>query len=63
MPKITPLKTLIVRRRLIQADVAEDAGMSESRLSRIVNHRAKPTEYERKNLAKALGLHTEDLRI
>jgi len=61
MPRITQLKQKIVERRLIQADVAEAAHMSESRLSRIVNGRAKPNAYERRNLARALGLTTKEL--
>ena len=52
MPRITPLKLEIVNRRLIQADLAEKAEMSEYRLSRIVNGRTKPRDYELKNLAK-----------
>ena len=63
MPRITGLKQLIVSRRLIQADLAEDAGMSESRLSRIVNGRVQPTDAERKNLATALGLAREELPV
>lgn len=63
MPRITPLKLEIVNRRLIQADLAEAAHMSEYRLSRIVNGRTKPTEYERKNLAQALGMRREELPV
>ena len=63
MPRITPLKIAITRRRLIQADIAEEAGMSESRLSRIVNGRVKASDHERKHLAKALGLHREELPL
>lgn len=63
MPRITPLKLEIVNRRLIQADLAEKAEMSEYRLSRIVNGRTKPRDYELKNLAKALGVKQEALPI
>ena len=63
MPRITPLKQEIVKRGLLQADIAEIAELSESRLSRIVNGRVKPREYERKVLAKALGIEREDLPI
>lgn len=63
MPRITELKRVIVGRRLIQADVAQAAGISEYRLSRIVNGRVKPTEYERKNLAQALGMRREELPV
>lgn len=63
MPRITDLKRVIVGRRLIQADIAQAAGMSEYRLSRIVNGRAKPTEYERKNLAQALGIKRDELPV
>ncbi|MBI4489922.1 MAG: helix-turn-helix transcriptional regulator [Deltaproteobacteria bacterium] len=63
MPRITQLKLLIVKRRLIQADVAQAAGMSEGRLSRIVNGRVRPTEAERKYLAQALGMRREELPV
>jgi len=63
MPRITPLKMEIIRRRLIQADLAELANISEYRLSRIVNGRVKPRDYERRNLARALGVETENLPI
>jgi len=53
----------IIRRRLIQADLAELANISEYRLSRIVNGRVKPRDYERRNLARALGVETENLPI
>ena len=61
MPKLTQLKKLILRRRLIQADLAERVGVSESRLSRIVNGRVRPFDYEMLQLAKALGVQVEDL--
>lgn len=63
MPRITDLKRLIVDRRLIQADLAQSAHMTESRLSRIVNGRAKAQDYEIKNLAQALGLEQKELPL
>lgn len=63
MPKITPLKLEIVKRRLIQADVAQAADISEYRLSRIVNGRVRPTEAERTHLAQALGMRREELPV
>lgn len=63
MPRITPIKLLLVERRLIQADVAQAAGMSEYRLPRIVNGRARPTEAERKYLAQVLGMEREELPV
>jgi len=63
MPRITRLKEEIVRRRLIQADLAEGACMTESRLSRIVNGRATPTDHERTLLAAALGIEREELPV
>ena len=63
MRKISPLKLEIMRRGLIQADVAQAAGMSEARLSRLLNGRAEIREYERKNLARALGVVTEELVV
>jgi transcriptional regulator with XRE-family HTH domain len=40
--------------------MAQAAEMSESRLSRIVNGRVEPREYELKKLRKALGLNPGD---
>lgn len=63
MKKVSPLKLEIVRRGLIQGDVAQAAYMSETRLNRILNGRSKPRDYEIKNLALALGLKREDLQV
>ena len=61
MRRVSPLKIEIVRRGLRQVDVAMAAGMSESRLSRIINRRAEPADFELKNLAKALGVTRKEL--
>jgi transcriptional regulator with XRE-family HTH domain len=58
---VSELKIEIVRRGLCQCDVAMAAGMSESRLSRLINGRAKPADFELKNLAKVLGVSREEL--
>ena len=60
---ITPLKRAIAERGLIQADVAQEVGISEPRLSRIVNGRVRPYDYERKSLAKALGVSREEISV
>ena len=59
MRKVSSLKVEIVQQGKIQADVAQAAGLTESRLSRIVNGRVQPREYELKNLRQALGLDKE----
>lgn len=56
MRKISPFKLEIVRRGLIQGDVAQAAGLSETRLNRILNGRVLPRDYELKNLSAALGM-------
>ncbi len=63
MPRITDLKRLIVHRRLIQADIAQAAHMSETRLSRIVNGRATAQDHEVTNLAQALGVDRKELPL
>jgi transcriptional regulator with XRE-family HTH domain len=63
MPRITELKKLIVRRRMIQADIAATTGIPETRLSRIVNGRIEPKDYERMELARALNMPTEELPV
>ena len=59
--KNTALKLEITQRGLLQADVAYAAGMTESRLSRIVNGRARAFDHELKNLARALGMDRDAL--
>ena len=61
MKRVSPIKMEIVRRRLTQADVALEAGISESRMSRIINQRTPIREYERRNIARILGLDLKDL--
>ena len=63
MRRVSPLKVEIVKRGLIQADVAEAAGMSESRLSRILNGRVAPCDYEVKNLARAIGMDKTEVVV
>jgi ribosome-binding protein aMBF1 (putative translation factor) len=63
MPRITELKKLIVQLRMIQADLAASTGIPETRLSRIVNGRITPKDDERKELAKALYMPTEELPV
>ena len=61
MPKATALKQLIVASGRVQADVALEARISESRMSRIANGRVKPRNYERRNIARVLGVNPTDL--
>ena len=61
MPKPSVLKQLIVSSGRVQADVALEAGISESRMSRIANGRVKPRDYERRNIARILGVDPTDL--
>lgn len=61
--KTSWLKLEIVRQGRIQADVAKEAGMSESRLSRIVTNRDKPHEHEIRKLAKVLGHERAQMRV
>ena len=60
MNKPSPLKQEIVRQGRVQADVALEAGISESRMSRIVNRRVAIQEHERRHLARVLGINLEE---
>ena len=60
MNKYSPLKQEIIRQGRIQADVALEAGISESRMSRIVNRRVAMQEHERRQLARVLGINLEE---
>ena len=60
MNKPSPLKQEIIRQGRIQADVALEAGISESRMSRIVNRRVTMQEHERRHLARVLGINIKE---
>ena len=60
MNKPSPLKQEIIRQGRIQADVALEAGISESRMSRIVNRRVAIQKHERRQLARVLGINLEE---
>ena len=60
MNKPSPLKQEIVRQGRVQADVALEAGISESRMSRIVNRRVAIQEHERRHLARVLGINLKE---
>ena len=59
--KPTPLKVAMATQGLIQADIAQRVGISESRLSRIANGRIKPTEAEVRHFAQILDIPKEAL--
>ena len=60
MNRPSPIKQEIVRQGRVQADVALEAGISESRMSRIVNRRVAIQEHERRHLARVLGINLEE---
>ncbi len=57
----TQLKIALLGRALRQFEVARRTGMSETRLSRIVQGRAEPTEAEKAALSRELGATPQDL--
>lgn len=61
MRKATPLRLAIVASERKQKDVAEDAGISESRLSQIVNGHWNADEATRQSIADALGKTVAEL--
>ena len=52
MNRPSAIKQEIVRQGRVQADVALEAGISESRMSRIVNRRVAMQEHARRPLAR-----------
>ena len=60
MNRPSPIKQEIVRQGRVQADVALEAGISESRMLRIVNRRVAIQEHERRHLARVLGINLEE---
>ena len=63
MRKISELKIELMRRGISQADMAERVGLSESRMSRILNGRVEAREYEIKAIRRVLGLETKDRAV
>ena len=61
MRKMLRAKSLLYERNIIQADLARTMGMSETRLSRILNGRDRPREAELARLAAELGVSEEEL--
>jgi len=55
------LKMAVVRLGVPQYVVAKRAGLSETRLSRIVQGRLQPTPDERRRLARVLGASENEL--
>jgi transcriptional regulator with XRE-family HTH domain len=54
MPMNIALKIAIVESTRPAADIAEEAGLHESKLSKIVNGRREPSKAERAAIARAL---------
>lgn len=52
---------IIREKGFLQYRIAERAGLTEHRLSKIINGRAKPTDEELKNLADVLGVTVKEL--
>lgn len=63
MRRISPLKLEIIKRGLVQADVAAAAQISESRLSRFLNGRVTIQPEERRRLELVLGESAETPRL
>ena len=63
MNQLSPLKLEIMRQGRIQADVALEAGISESRMSRIINRRVTMQDHERRHLARVLGISRHDVKL
>ena len=60
--RVSPLKLEILKRGFVQADVAQTAGVGESRLSRILNGRAEPEDWEIKQIAHALDIARDEVK-
>lgn len=62
MPKNpTPLRLAIVHSGRTQRDIADEVGLSETRLSQIVNGHWNADHGTRTALASVLGLHVNDV--
>lgn len=56
------IRNIILDKGMLQYRVAELAGVEESRLSKIINGRAKITEDELQRLAGVLNVTVEELK-
>ena len=61
MRKMLRVKSLLYERNILQADLARTLGISETRLSRILNGRDRPREAELARLSMELGVSEEEL--
>ena len=61
MRKMLRVKSLLYERNILQADLARTLGISETRLSRILNGRDQPREAELARLSMELGVSEEEL--
>ena len=61
MRKMLRAQSLLYERNILQADLARTMGISETRLSRILNGRDRPREAELARLAVELGVSEEEL--
>ena len=59
----TELKMEFTRLGLVQADVAIETGIGETRLSRILNGRSKIRDHERSKLAEVLEMPVANLPV
>lgn len=62
MKKISTLKLALVSSGRHAYEIAREAGMSETRLSRIANGRTEPSLDEVQRIADVLGLDSTDFR-
>ena len=60
---LTPMKRIRMEKGLLQWQVAQKVGVSESYLSRIECGRREPDGRLLTKIARALGVRTSDLRI
>ena len=61
MRKMLRVKSLLYERNILQADLARTMGISETRLSGILNGRDRPREVELARLAAELGVSDEKM--
>jgi transcriptional regulator with XRE-family HTH domain len=55
------IRAALTERRIAQYQAAQQIGMSDTRLSRIICERLEATDEEKRSLSRLLGLPVEDL--
>jgi len=61
MPLNERLKILLIKKHITQLDLCRMTGITETKMSRIMNNRVKPMREEKELIAEQLGVEPEEI--